>query len=398
MTTNPSAAPRMRVAVFGAHSETNLGDHAIYRGVKQFFSLPGMVVDTYRCGVLRPYSDPDGASGDGGAETRGARSTLTERLSSVRLLKRSVRGIRQEWLVRRLMPQLAQADLVCVGGGELLSDRELYFPQSLVAIARAVQTLRIPLWCLGCGTCGQWTDRGQQMIVEFLESCDAIAVRDHTTAGHVAQVTGRNVPLFGDFAMPLQPLPATGPTPRPFALAINVAQVPGVPDAAQDVHETQLVEVGRRFAKAGRGPGRVVLFTTDRSQDQGALDRVRARFGDQGVAVSQPRSVAELEQLLDDSEVIMAGRLHAAVLALARGRPVVGFSPTPKISRFFASFGLEPYSVAPSDGAAQQALQLLSDAAALQRQLKSMDQSQCWKTREFMLQQVQRLSTRSRSW
>lgn len=396
MTSNPTSEPRLRVAVFGAWSETNLGDRAIYQGVKQFFALPGTVVDTYRCGALRPYhaSAPGICSAD--SPRSKVSSLFSEQSAAMRALKRSVRGIRQEWLVRRLMPSLAQADLVCVGGGELLSDQNLHFPQSLLAISRAVQALRLPLWCLGCSTGEAWSERGRRMIVEFLESCDAIAVRDHQTAAQVSAVTGRKVPLFGDFALPVRPVRATALTSRPFALAVNVAQLSPPWTDVQHDYEAMLVRLVQGFLHTEAPKARVLLFSMAGARDEPPLQRVQAQLSAAGVAVARPGTVPELEQLLDDSNLIVASRLHAAVISLARGRPVLGFSPSPKIGRFFASVGLSDFFFQGADGDLERMLNLLTVSDALSHQWRHLDQSQCWKTREFLLQQVQRLANRGK--
>lgn len=389
---------RLRVAVFGEWGETNLGDWAIYYGVEEFFSAADTVIDPYRCGALRPFevsASVPGANHTPASEGRSA-TIRSSTAAPMQLLKRSVRGLRQEWLVRRLMPRLAQADLVCVGGGALLCDRNLHFPQSLVAIARAVQALRKPLWCLGCSVDGDWTPRGQQMIMEFLESCDAIAVRDVATAERLRHATGRQVPLFGDFALPSQPASGVADRPeRKFALGINVSQIPAPWHEYQERYEDALVALGRRFLIESQQPPRIVLFTTGTPQDDGPMQRVRRRLAAADATVVKPANLSELEATLDDSEIVIATRLHAAIVALARGRPVVGFSPSPKIGSFFASIGLEPFFLQIPQASEDELIAMLGERAELDRQWQRMDQSQCRETRQDLLDRLQQLGNRS---
>ena len=53
-----------------------------------------------------------------------------------------------------------------------------------------------------------------------------------------------------------------------------------------------------------------------------------------------PANLDQLHAVLDSSALVIASRLHAGVLALARGRAVLGFTPQPKLQRFLATLGL----------------------------------------------------------
>lgn len=388
---------RLRVAVFGEWGETNLGDWAIYQGVQDFFARQGVVVDAYRCGALQPFEAstaevPQAAAGR--APERKRSSMLNGTAPALQLLKRSVRGLRQEWLVRRLMPRLAQADLVCVGGGALLCDRNLHFPQSLVAIARAAQSLRKPLWCLGCSVDGDWTPRGEQMILEFLDSCEAIAVRDVTTAERLGRATGRSVPVFGDFALPSRPAVTHPPgTERRFVLGINVSQIPTPWDSSQERYEDALVAIARSFLIGSEEQRQIALFTTGTPQDEGPLERVHQRLAAAGVVPVRPRTVNELEDVLDQSEIVIATRLHAAIVGLGRGRPVIGLSPTPKVRSFFASIGLERFFLPLSETSVDDVIRMMGNLETLARQWEHMDQSQCLNTREELSARLQGLAT-----
>ncbi len=394
---NTNSARRLRVAVFGEWGETNLGDWAIYHGVAEFFSAPGTVVDAYRCGALRPFEFPTSQPSPsvGVAPNRPPLGSRSGNRVAFQLLKRSVRGLRQEWLVRRLMPRLAQADLVCVGGGALLCDRNLHFPQSLVAIARAVQALRKPMWCLGCSVDGEWTPRGQQMILEFLESCDAIAVRDVATAQRLASATGRRVPVFGDFALPSRPNVGSPAAARRFVLGINVSQIPAPWDRHQKRYEEALVAIARRFLLETERKPEIVLFTTGTPQDDAPLARVHACLTASGTVSVKPTTLGELHVVLDDSEIVIATRLHAAIVALARGRPVLGFSPSPKIGSFFASVGLDEFFLQIPDATEDELMAKMANRNALDQQWQRMDQSQCWSTRRELLDRLPQLGNRS---
>ena len=171
------------IAVFGEWDTANLGDRAIHESVLRFCAECGWDPVSYSIGALAPVTPR-------GTRAAGARRGTNAAFRVAPPLKRTLRALRQRRRIAALLQPLAHADAILVGGGQLLADRNLHFPQSLATIAWAARRLGKPLWCLGCGTEAEWSPRGESMIRGFLQACATLAVRDDETAARLGRALG----------------------------------------------------------------------------------------------------------------------------------------------------------------------------------------------------------------
>src|SRR6185295_4339053 len=110
-------APRApEVALFGEWNTGNLGDRAIHVEVKRFFEGCGWRPRSFHLGSLSAGDEPLGVGP--------ARAPA----------KRAARGISQRARMLGLLPRLERVQAISVGGGALLTDDSLHFPQSLVEL------------------------------------------------------------------------------------------------------------------------------------------------------------------------------------------------------------------------------------------------------------------------
>lgn len=332
-------------ALFGEWNTSNLGDRAIHREVVRFFTECGWRTESYGLGSLVPVEP-----GNTAAESPPSHSAVLTRIvrDTGPGLHRVLRGVRQRYRMRALLHRLSRVQAVSIGGGALLSDANLHFPQSLSLVAEAARRLDIPLLCLGCSAEGAWSARGEQKIREALEACALIAVRDDPTAARVGALLRRPVPVFGDFCLTEEHLKRKEGWTRPReAWAINVSRIAEPWSAAQQQYEDVLVSLineGMRNATKN-GLRTVRLFTTGHAQDVTPAQRVFAHVSARsGVELHFPACLDELSDLLRTCALVFASRLHAAILALAAGAPAIAFSPAPKLHNFFSTMGLADFS------------------------------------------------------
>ncbi|MEL6166768.1 MAG: polysaccharide pyruvyl transferase family protein, partial [Cyanobacteria bacterium J06628_3] len=201
-----------KIAVFGEWNTTNLGDKAIIEGVNDLFGRVGCNVNPYNLGSLTPINNNQNLyslSSETIKKLDNIRNTSIDNTHShnsyyqsiKRKFKRYFRPVRQQILIRHLIPQLKDYQAIVVGGGALLSDLDLHFPYSLRTIRWASEKLQIPLFCLGCSAEGEWSNTGINIIADFVKSCQFIAARDIFTANRLEELVGHSVPIFGDFAL-----------------------------------------------------------------------------------------------------------------------------------------------------------------------------------------------------
>jgi polysaccharide pyruvyl transferase WcaK-like protein len=328
---------RPEAAVFGEWNTSNLGDRGIHDGVLRFFSECGWDARSYGISTLTPVP-ADAAHRPAPA----ASGQLGGILGRVPPLKRVLRGARQRVRIAALSPRLRHSQAIVVGGGALLSDANLHFPQSLVRLARCARRLGKPLVCLGCSIEGEWSAPGSRMIGEFLDACEVIAVRDHATAGRLAAVIGAPPPVFGDFCLwESRVTEGGGPLQGRHSYAINVSQLGAAWAAAQGRYEDALVALINRLAKRAQGRhAGIRIFTTGTAEDARAAQRVFGRINAVGAELHLPGNLAQLSSMLRTSAVAVSTRLHAAILALAEQTPVVGFSAGSKLRNYFATLGI----------------------------------------------------------
>jgi polysaccharide pyruvyl transferase WcaK-like protein len=350
-----TAAEAPKIAAFGEWDTGNLGDQAIFEGVKDFFQSAGWLVNAYGLGSLAPIrqhlqaSSPPSAPAEQWSATRSAGTTMHAwRTSAYAFLKPWMRPARQHLRIRRLLSEVAQARAVLVGGGALLSDEHLHFPQSLAAVGWAARKLHLPVFCLGCSAEGPWSTRGERMIAQFIRFCSVIATRDVATARRVAMIWGQPVPIFGDFAMSLRGvLTSHAPRRQVSRLAVNVMHLPHRWHADQQHYEDVLVHTiatwMRRYSLVSAV--HVQIFTTGAGEDVVPARRVLARLSLPEASLYLPSALADLRGFLQAQTTVIASRLHAAILALVEGIPVIGLAVSPKIHEFLQTLGLQRYSV-----------------------------------------------------
>lgn len=334
----PRPAP-LEIAAFGEWDTANLGDRGIHDGVQRFFAGGGWGVRSFGISSLAPVA-PDGPHGE--AAPAGAGGPVRAMLRAAPRLKRTLRGARQRVRMAGLLAELAQVQAIAVGGGALLSDTNLHFPQSLAQLARAARRLDQPLLCLGCSAEGDWSGPGAAMIRDFLAACHVIAARDEATAARLAELLGEPPPVFGDFCLSEEHvLDEAARGEERLAMAVNVCQLEGPWAPEQARYEEAMVSLVNALARGAQARRAAIrIFTTGTVEDARAAERVFARLAARGAELHVPRNLAQLTAVLRTSSVAVATRLHAAVLALAARTPAVGFSPAPKLHYFFSTVGI----------------------------------------------------------
>jgi polysaccharide pyruvyl transferase WcaK-like protein len=138
---------------------------------------------------------------------------------------------------------------------------------------------------------------------------------------------GHDVPVFGDFALMSSP---GAPVPAGPVLGINPINLGAQANGMQDRAEAVL-RAGQEWHRLTGG--RVKVFTTGLDEDA----VVAARLADD---VVHPQSLSELREAVAGCDVVLASRLHAAIIAIDHGVPVVGVATTTKMRDFLEDCGV----------------------------------------------------------
>jgi polysaccharide pyruvyl transferase WcaK-like protein len=147
---------------------------------------------------------------------------------------------------------------------------------------------------------------------------------------------------------------ASVPTPAPRRIGINVMSLNdpdyergiSISDLDRDRFDTYIGKLREVVERLLAGGGTVVLFSTETRHDLVARDELLDRMGDDGAAnldrleLQEDLTVDGLLDTMRSCDAIVATRFHAALVALALGRPTVALAYHAKTRDLFDRLGI----------------------------------------------------------
>ncbi|HSJ35409.1 MAG TPA: glycosyltransferase [Acidimicrobiia bacterium] len=234
-----------------------------------------------------------------------------------------------------------RGDLLLLGGGTLIN-RGSYLDwleeQDSPRLERAV---------FGTGVANPdfWRDRDEsRRWVDWLDTCAYVGVRGPLSAGILSDWgVANDVEVVGDAALLLD---ATAPR-REGRVVIAPCRTRGELWGGDD--KKVFGRLADLAADLGRG-GHEVHMLAAHPDDDGPIIEITRRADRPDLPYLA--GYADLEAALElfaSADVVVAERLHAAVLAAAVGTPFVALEYRPKVRDFAASVGFEEYTVRTDD-------------------------------------------------
>ncbi len=266
---------------------------------------------------------------------------------------------------------IASADLLVVAGGGLFHDYWAMEPEaflkapawvgpmyylSLIGLAKLFER---PCVVTGVGIGPLRTETGRAYVREVLSWADAITVRD-TGSREVLRSAGfpepERVAVTADpvFRLPVAPAgkhpgldeALTPPVTRPL-IGVAVRNWPGYPPADQ-----WLPELAQALQGVARRTGGTVLFLplqaypvhppTDDVEAARAVGRLMRDARDVRV-IERYLPPRQADALVGACDVLVAMRLHAAVLALRHGVPCISLAYDPKVRHLMVDADLDEF-------------------------------------------------------
>jgi polysaccharide pyruvyl transferase WcaK-like protein len=324
---------RRRVLAIGWFGENNLGDEAMLEGLLRL--------------LHRALDDPDVtvATRDP-ADTAASFGTKTMRRPT---------PAGAGFTNRELLWASLRSDLVTLGGGDLIREQADGAVPALNWLTRIRVPLRLrrPVALLGISVGDLFSPEVIDTVSDYLGRIPLVAARDTTSAARLTELGARHVLTIGDLA--LEALDGPPPAPRPAngrpRIGVVFREVLGrgrdVPETTDERLQGELAAALDRLV-AGVG-ARVELIpfrtrgTKPRPDDDARAGEDLAAQATTGVDWTRhprPRSAAEFGQLAAGLDLVIAVRLHGAVLGTAAGRPVVGIAYDAKTTGYLADLGL----------------------------------------------------------
>jgi polysaccharide pyruvyl transferase WcaK-like protein len=247
-------------------------------------------------------------------------------------------SLRQRW-----SEQIAQADLVVIGGGQLLMDDDLDFPTKLNQLGRLVKENDLPLHLSACGVGANWSKQGKRLVEEVLSQAASITVRDSISQQRLDNIfPGHIAERSADPAIWAAELYGKAPENGSKTLGLGVLNPADV----------NLRNPGHRLASGELEDFWLELFTcldllnveyelfsngnlADAAFSRRLVSLARKRKGLHVCIAPRPSSPQELAVRVRAYGGVIAFRLHAALLAITFGLPCVGLGWDKKIPALF---------------------------------------------------------------
>lgn len=259
---------------------------------------------------------------------------------------------RRQWRTR-WQQQLADADMVVVGGGQLLCDVDLNFPLKLYLLARCLgSNAKVAL--VSVGVAAGWSRLGRYLVSRFfaLAAPQFVSVRDESSRRNIVGLGGGepcDVAIIPDPAILSSSLYAEPGLEKRWDVGICVSDVESLHYNADLVSVSEqggglgmFVELVHKLRQGGQ---RVVLFTNGAEEDNLAAAAVRSRLNVDGVDFMLPKSPAELASVIAGCHSMVGHRMHANIIAFSFGVPSVGIVWDTKVASFFKLSGRGDFAV-----------------------------------------------------
>lgn len=295
---------------------------------------------------------------------------------------------------RRAISIVSQADLLLIGGGDLIEGQSAL--AILVLLARMFGT---PVGYVGVGVLVPESKRGRQRLRWSAKRTDFIVTRDTASAETLRELgvdRPREIQVLPDLAVGLERYAAESGTIRELVLEREGIALPcrfvavnlRAPETTQyaatwgDAEYQMLADVCRKLVDE-QGVDIVGVPLVRRATDpfQGAYgegdDELLTSFA---ALVNRPGHVhvlreeyrpVEIVHILEQSEMAIGMRLHFLVLSASAGVPVIALSYAGKVRSFMQTIGQEHLCVEAGEMDAAQLAAAVATADAQQQEIRA---------------------------
>lgn len=339
---------RTHVGLLGMYASANLGDTAIQTAVMRAlqrrrpdlefvaictdpadaartFGLHAHHVSALEAAVDGPTAEPRA----GALASRFARSSLP------------VQAAATAWHTGRTMREL---DVLLVSGSGQIDDfwgGPWEQPLRLLAWSSAARRQRKPVAYFGVGVDQLLTTMGRRLCLAALGRAQMRVVRDPGSLAALRQLGFEGAcEVAPDPAFHLEAPPADG-VASGFAVVSPIARS-AWPGATDDRYAAYLRSLGAAAVHLQRRGLEVRFVCSQTRMDPPIVAAVQAAMeeGSAATRVVTPASVDDYLRAVQGAEVVVASRLHALILALVAGAPVVGVSYARKVTQQLADADL----------------------------------------------------------
>jgi polysaccharide pyruvyl transferase CsaB len=240
-----------------------------------------------------------------------------------------------------LLEALKTADMFVSGGGGLFQDTKtigsvLFYGLQILAAKAA--GAKVVIYAQGLGPLRGLVAQG--LTREFLKRADVITVRDDASAGLLHEWKLK-------FERTADPVWLLEETPLPESVAVQLkdkSKSVGLSlRQAMNLHDEHIMALAEALAACLPEDNIVYLLPMQKSQDEEPLSKFAVQWQKLGrncvlLDVTALTLPSQWVSLMNRFHFVVGMRLHALLIALKGGVPVVGMAYDPKVSQLLAEF------------------------------------------------------------
>ncbi len=244
-----------------------------------------------------------------------------------------------------LVAEIGRLDLLLLGGGGILYDRE---SESYLHVPRIAQTLGVSTatYAIGVGPLRRHEER--RAVADVLNAMVAITVRDAASQRLLEQIgVTQDITVTADPALLLEPalrssgvLERQGITRDRQLVGLSVREPGGTTHGLEEGVYHRLLANAADFVAARFDAN--VLFVPMESQDVRQAHRVIAEMGapDRAWVLKGTYGPREMLALIGELDLAIGMRLHFLIFAAIAGTPVLALPYAAKVTSFLEQLGL----------------------------------------------------------
>ena len=258
----------------------------------------------------------------------------------------------QTALKKQIIPRwhdvMSKCDRIIIGGGQLISDTDLYFPIRLHAVIKLAQQLKKPVYihAVGVSNPDAWRYAGKKLLTGCFKNNHTIkyiSVRDTLSQSYWKGAFNSSAvvcPDTGNFACNAYDIKKRTTDNRHIGISVTGTDVltshTSFGDKPVFVSVRQYYDLGLSLIDAGYTP---CFFTNGATEDNIVLNAVKELSKDNPKIkfFNPPHTASDLVQIIAGCDKIIAHRLHACIVATSLNIPAIGLVWDKKLTSYFES-------------------------------------------------------------
>lgn len=346
----------------------NLGDGAIFLSLSDSIKkhFPDSNIDKLDLSGLHSWKEEQKVSYTSEEEKRQGKGKLSQFFKRSQILKTLYYtylwyGKSRPKCIDAWDKKVKQSDIVIIGGGQLLTSNNLYFPLRIYDIYRLCQRYNKPLAIVGCGVGKEWGIIAQHCYKKVINYAQYISVRDEVSKDRIKNFIQVNSFHHSDpgfsivqgLTLDEQVTVQHSRTKKP-ELFINLQPVGDfqyfVPEL-KNFSEQEYINFWINIIHECKEKYRISLITNGHPKDFATISHLYKRLQAQGLEdiclIPRATRPEELIKQINMCDFIISTRMHAGIIAYSLGKGVIPISWDDKVNNVWKEVSGDDVTVMP---------------------------------------------------